>query len=418
MRIGVNNVRVSEAPVIEQLRVLTSSAVDVITEDDLFSKLRRAQERDIPLRVKLGADPSAPDIHLGHTVPLRKLRQFQGFGHEVYFVIGDFTGRIGDPSGKSETRKQLGEEDVRANARTYEKQIFKILLPGLTHVVLNNDWLGPLSFADVIRLAASQTVARVLERDEFAARYREGRPIHVHEFLYPLAQAYDSVFLRADIELGGTDQTYNLVAARDVMRSFGLEAQIAMTLPLLVGTDGTEKMSKSLGNYIGIDDTPDDIYGRTMSIPDRVLLDYLRLTTDMPASTVELIATELAGGQANPRDVKMGLARRLVEMYCGDAAAAAAEEGFRRVFQQRDLPEHMEEIAIDPAELIDGRIRAPRLVTLSGLAMSGSEARRLLRQGGVRLDARCLHQDEDVPIEDGGILQAGRRKFIRIRIGH
>lgn len=416
-RAEVTGVRVSERPVSEQLKVLMSGVVDVITEDDLYAKLKRAQQLDVPLRVKLGADPSAPDIHLGHTVPLRKLRQFQGFGHEVYFVIGDFTGRIGDPSGKSETRRQLGEAEVRANARTYEEQIFKILLPGLTHVVFNNDWLGGLDFAGVIRLAATQTVARMLERDDFSARYREGRAIHVHELMYPLAQAYDSVFLQADVELGGTDQTFNFVATRDVMRSFGLEPQVAMTVPLLVGTDGTDKMSKSLGNYIGINDAPDEIYGRAMSIPDRLLVDYLRLTTDLPEETAEGIARGLASGEMNPRDTKMGLARRLVEMYWGAEAAVAAEEGFRRVFQQREVPEHVAEVILDPAELPGGRIWAARLVVLSGLAPSASEAKRLLRQGGVRLDGRRLLEDEDLHVPDGAILQVGRRRYVRLRSG-
>jgi len=407
--------RVSAAPVSEQMRVLVQGAADVITEGDLLAKLKRAQATDIPLRVKLGADPSAPDIHLGHGVPLRKLRQFQEFGHEVYFVIGDFTGRIGDPSGKSETRRQLGEAEVRANAKTYEDQIFKILLPELTHVVFNNDWLGRLTFADVIRLAASYTVARMLERDEFAARMRDGRPIHVHEFMYPLAQAYDSVHLRADVELGGTDQTFNFVATRDVMRAYDLEPQVALTVPLLVGTDGTEKMSKSLGNYIGINDEPAEIYGRAMSVPDHLLLNYLTLTTGWGPDRVDELAAELAAG-ANPRDIKMMLAHRLVELYHGLPAADGAEMRFRQVFQQGELPEEMPERKIAALVASGERIWPARLLMACADDIpSSSEARRLLRQGAVRLNGVPLAEDCQVAPADGDVLQIGRRRFFRLR---
>jgi len=409
-------VRVSAAPVSEQMRTLLSGAVDVVTEDDLRAKLERAQESDTPLRVKLGLDPSAADIHLGHTVPLRKLRQFQDYGHEVYAVIGDFTGRIGDPSGRSITRPQLSEQEVRANARTYEEQIFKVLLRERTHVVFNNDWLGKLSFADVIRLGSTYTVARMLERDEFAARYAEGRPIYVHEFLYPLAQAYDSVALKADVELGGTDQTFNLVAARDVMRAYGLEAQVAMTLPLLVGTDGVEKMSKSLGNYVGISDPPEEIYGRTMSIQDALIPAYFRLCTDVAISRIEEIEASLAAQSVNPRDLKMELAFRLVEMYHGRDAAEAAEGGFVKVFQRHEIPEETADFTLPPDQLENGHVWAVKLLTVTGLAQSASEARRLLRQGGVRLDGVRLSEEEDVKPEEGSVLQVGRRRFVRLHV--
>jgi len=408
--------RVSAAPVSEQMRVLVQGAADVITEADLLAKLERAQATDVPLRVKLGADPSAPDIHLGHAVPLRKLRQFQEFGHEVYFVIGDFTGRIGDPSGKSETRRQLGEAEVRANAKTYEDQIFKILLPGLTHVVFNNDWLGRLTFADVIRLAASYTVARMLERDEFAARMRDGRPIHVHEFMYPLAQAYDSVHLRADVELGGTDQTFNFVATRDVMRAYDLEPQVALTVPLLVGTDGTDKMSKSLGNYIGINDEPAEIYGRAMSVPDHLLLNYLTLTTGWGPDRVKELADQLTDG-VNPRDIKMMLAHRLVELYHGLPAADGAEARFRQVFQQGALPAEMPERKIAALAAPGARIMSLRLLMdCAGDVLSSSEARRLLRQGGVRLNGVPLAEEGEVMLMDGDVLQIGKRRFFRLRV--
>jgi tyrosyl-tRNA synthetase len=398
------------------MRVLVQGAADVITEADLLAKLERAQATDVPLRVKLGADPSAPDIHLGHAVPLRKLRQFQEFGHEVYFVIGDFTGRIGDPSGKSETRRQLGEAEVRANAKTYEDQIFKILLPGLTHVVFNNDWLGRLTFADVIRLAASYTVARMLERDEFAARMRDGRPIHVHEFMYPLAQAYDSVHLRADVELGGTDQTFNFVATRDVMRAYDLEPQVALTVPLLVGTDGTDKMSKSLGNYIGINDEPAEIYGRAMSVPDHLLLNYLTLTTGWGPDRVKELADQLTDG-VNPRDIKMMLAHRLVELYHGLPAADGAEARFRQVFQQGALPAEMPERKIAALAAPGARIMSLRLLMdCAGDVLSSSEARRLLRQGGVRLNGVPLAEEGEVMLMDGDVLQIGKRRFFRLRV--
>jgi len=407
--------RVSTAPVSEQMRVLTGGAAEVIREEELAAKLRRAQERDEPLRVKLGADPSAPDIHLGHGVPLRKLRQFQDFGHEVYFVIGDFTGRIGDPSGKSETRRQLGEDEVRANGRTYEAQISRILLPELTHVVYNNDWLGSLSFADVIRLAAASTVARMLERDEFAARLAASRPVGVHEFMYPLAQAYDSVHLRADVELGGTDQTFNFVGTRDVMRAYGLEPQVAMTMPLLVGLDGHDKMSKSLGNYIGISDVPEEIYGRAMSVPDHLLRDYLRLTTGWEPERTGALEAELAAGR-NPRDVKMILARRLVELYHGEDAAGRAEEHFRSVFQRRQIPADVPEVVITGTDLEEGRIPPARLLTLAGLVPSASEARRMLQQGAVRLDGETVGGDTDLAPADGAVLQVGKRRFVRLRL--
>lgn len=408
--------RVSAEPVSVQMKTLLSGAVDVVTEEDLQAKLRRAQERDIPLRVKLGLDPSAPDIHLGHTVPLRKLRQFQDYGHEVYAVIGDFTGRIGDPSGKSATRPQLTEDEVRANARTYEQQIFKVLRPERTHLVFNNDWLGKLAFSDVIRLAATYTVARMLERDEFAARYADGRPIYVHEFMYPLAQAYDSVALRADVELGGTDQTFNLIAARDVMRAYGLEAQVAMTLPLLVGTDGVEKMSKSLGNYVGIDDPPDEVYGRTMSIQDDLIAEYFRLCADVSLDRLNEIERSLAGQTVNPRDLKMELAFRLVEMYHGREAAEAAQAGFVEVFQRHGVPEDTSEYVIPRDQLDDGRIWAVKLLVLAGLAPSTSEARRLLRQGGVRLDGTRVSENQDLEPQEGAVLQVGRRRFVRLRL--
>jgi len=405
--------KVARVPVEEQFRSLTSGAAEVITRADFAAKLKRAFELDRPLRVKLGADPSAPDIHIGHAVPLRKLRQFQEYGHEVYFVIGDFTGRIGDPSGKARARPQLTEADVRANARTYEAQVFKILLPHLTHVVFNNDWLSRLGFSDVVKLASGYTVARMLERDDFSQRFRDGRPVHVHEFLYPLAQAYDSVHLAADVELGGTDQTFNLVAARDVMRHYGLEPQVAMIMPLLVGIDGKDKMSKSLGNYISVVDAPDEAYGRAMSVPDALLPQYLRLVTAWQNEEIDCLLASLAAGR-NPRDVKMLLAKRLVELYHGAEEADRAESNFRRVFGQGLAPAEMPMLELSESELESGRIWIVRLLVRAGLTATSSEARRLLRQGAVRADGRLLSEYDDVAVPDELVLQVGRRRFVRV----
>lgn len=405
--------RVARVPVEQQFNTLISGTAQIITRADFAAKLKRAFELDRPLRVKLGADPSAPDIHIGHAVPLRKLRQFQDYGHEVYFVIGDFTGRIGDPSGKADARPQLTAAEVRANATTYETQIFKILLPHLTHVVFNNDWLSRLGFLDVVKLASSYTVARLLERDDFSRRFREGRPIHVHEFLYPLAQAYDSVHLEADVELGGTDQTFNFVASRDVMRHYGLEPQVAMTMPLLVGIDGQDKMSKSLGNYIAVADAPGEVYGRAMSAPDALLPQYLRLTTAWRNEEIDCLLASLAAGQ-NPRDVKMLLAKRLVELYHGAEAAERAESSFRRVFGQGLAPAEMPELELLESELEAGRIWVVRLLVRAGLAATSSEARRLLRQGAVRADGRLLTEQDEVAVPAELVLQVGRRRFVRV----
>jgi len=408
----------ADASLEEEFQELARGATQIITEADFKAKLARARREGRPLRVKFGADPSAPDIHLGHTVCLRKLRQFQEFGHEVFFVIGDFTGRIGDPSGKSETRPQLTEEEVKKNALTYEQQIFRVLDPARTRVVFNNDWLGELTFAEVIELASKYTVARMLERDDFTQRWREGRPIALHEFLYTLAQAYDSVALRADVELGGNDQTFNFVATRDIMGRYGLEPQVVMTMPLLEGTDGVEKMSKSLGNYIGISESPREIYGKAMSIPDELMVRYFELVTDLPLAEVRAVRRGLSSGSLHPRDAKMKLAHTLVRMYHGEAAADKAQDEFVAVFRRGEMPEEIMPVPVAVSDLSPtGTMWIARLLVTLGLASSTSDGRRLVVQGGVRVgDSRVTDPAADVAVTDGMVVRVGKRRVARVKL--
>jgi len=344
-------------------------------------------------------------------VVLHKLRQFQQLGHRVIIIIGDFTGRIGDPTGKSETRRQLSEEEVLANAETYKEQIFKILDPAKTEIAFNSTWLKKLTFAEVIELAAKITVARMLERDDFAKRYREGRPISVHEFFYPLMQGYDSVVLQADVELGGTDQKFNLLMGRHLQREYGQEPQVALMMPILVGLDGVQKMSKSLGNYIGINEPPGEMYGKIMSLPDELMLPYFELVTPLSLEEVEAVRRGLASGEVHPRDAKMYLAREIVKFYHGREAAYEAEAEFRRVFQERDIPSDMPEVLVT-----EESVWLPRLLVRAGLASSTSEARRLIVQGAVKVGGtRITDPEAEVAISPGMILQAGKRKFVRLR---
>lgn len=396
-----------------QLKIIRRGVAEIIPEEDLKDKLERSLAEGKPLRVKLGLDPTAPDIHLGHTVVLQKLRQFQELGHQVIIIIGDFTGRIGDPTGKSETRRQLSEAEVLANAETYKEQIFKILDPARTEVTFNSRWLANLTFTDVIQLAAKITVARMLEREDFARRYQENRPISVHEFFYPLMQGYDSVALAADVELGGTDQKFNLLMGRHLQREYGQEPQVAVMMPILPGLDGVQKMSKSLGNYIGINEPPQEMYGKTMSLPDELMLTYFELVTTVSLEELESIRKGLADGTLHPRDVKMRLAREIVGLYHGEAAALEAEEEFRKVFQLGDLPQDIPEVTIKETQ-----IWLPRLMVQAGLAPSTSEARRLIRQGAVKMDGQRLDDpDAELVVKDGTVLKAGKRKFVRLRCG-
>jgi tyrosyl-tRNA synthetase len=394
-----------------QLGILTSGTVDVISQEELLRKLRR---RGRPLRVKLGMDPTAPDLHLGHTVVLHKLRQFQELGHEIIFLIGDFTGMIGDPSGRSETRKPLTAEEVARNAETYKRQIFKILDPARTQVEFNSKWLRPLTGQDLIDLASRYTVARMLERDDFQKRYREGLPISIHEFLYPLIQGYDSVVLRADVELGGTDQKFNLLVGRELQRDFGQEPQVIMTVPILEGTDGVQKMSKSLGNSIGIEEPAKEIYGKVMSIPDSLLLRYYDLVTPLAAEEIDRIREGITSGSIHPRDAKANLAAVL--------AARGAAAAFDRLFRDKAVPEEVEVAEIPLEGLRSSKTGSiipslPIILTASGLTPSNSEARRLIRQGAVEVDGkRVTDVDYELATDREHLIRVGKRRFRKVRL--
>ena len=395
----------------EQVRQIKHGVADLINEQDLVKKIEKSIKENKPLVVKLGLDPTAPDIHLGHTVPLRKLRLFQEFGHQVVIVIGGFTARIGDPTGKSVTRPPLTKEEVLKNAETYKTQIFKVLDPEKTIVRDNSEWLESMNFADVLRLASSYTVARMMERDDFSKRFKEGRPIGVHEFMYPLMQGHDSVALHADVEFGGTDQTFNLLMGRHLQELEGQEPQVVITMPLLEGLDGIQKMSKSLGNYIGIDEEPKEMYGKAMSIPDELMMRYFMLVTDMPIEEQEDMAKRLESGELHPRDAKMQLARTIVRLYHGEEAALEAEEEFKRVFQQRAMPTDIPEYAMDaPTE----PIFVPQFCTDAGLTASNGEARRSIKAGAFKVNGE-KYTEENLKLEDGMIVQVGKRKFVKIK---
>ena len=402
-------------PIEEQLKLIKRGVVDLISEEELVEKLKKIEKEGGYLKVKEGFDPSAPDLHLGHTVSLRKLRQFQDLGHRVQFVIGDFTGMIGDPTGKSQTRKQLTEEEVKENAKTYARQVFKILDPEKTDVVFNSKWLSPLTFKDVIILTAKFTVARIFERDDFQKRYKEGRPIGLHEFLYPIMQAYDSVALKSDVELGGTDQKFNLLVGRDLQREFGIEPQIVITLPLLEGLDGVDKMSKSLGNYVGIDEPPNTMFGKIMSLPDHLMVKYFELLTDIPIDELKKIEEGLKNDTLHPLDIKKRLAREIVKIYHSEDAAWSAKKEFEAVFSKKELPTEMKDIIIDKSLLKDGKIWIIRLLEASGFIKSRQEARRLIEQGGVRLDNEKIKDSKlDIEVKTGMILRVGKLNFGRI----
>jgi len=400
----------------QQMEIIKRGVVEIVPEEELVTKLERAVKTGEPLHIKLGLDPTAPDIHLGHTVVLQKIRQFQELGHRTTIILGDFTARIGDPTGKSETRKQLTEEQVLENAKTYERQIFKVLDPTKTTLTFNSKWLSPLNFAQVIELAAKYTVARMLERDDFAKRFKEGLPISVHEFFYPLMQGFDSVALQADVELGGTDQKFNLLMGRTLQREYGQEPQVALMMPIIEGTDGVQKMSKSLGNYIGIDEKAGEMYGKTMSIPDQLMLRYYELLTPVPLDEVRRIAEGMKTGALHPRDVKMRLAREIVSFYHDREAAVQAEEEFKRVFQQHDLPGDMPVFTIPADMLEDGMVWLPKLMQQAGLCASTSEARRLISQGAVKVDGeRFDDAEQKLTPKPGMVIKAGKRKFLQIK---
>ena len=399
----------------EQFEYLKKGCVDIIQEDELKAKLSRSIKEKKPLRVKTGFDPTAPDIHVGHTVLIRKMKHFQDMGHDVIFLIGDFTGLIGDPSGQSVTRPPMTREQIKKNAETYKTQIFKILDPEKTIIDFNSRWLGKLTSFDIINLMAKYTVARILERDDFSKRLKNGQPVSSHELLYPLMQAYDSVALEGDVELGGTDQKFNLLVGRDIQREYNQEPQIVMTMPLLEGTDGVEKMSKSLNNYIGITESPNEIFGKIMSISDPLMFRYYELLTDISASQVSQWKQDIQDNTINPRDLKTKLAEKIVHDFWSEDDAKKAAQEFDRIFKQKEQPENMQEI-----ELKNSAIPLIDLLIEQNILPSRGEAKRLIRQGGLYLDGQRMEdigQILDIGTKDQIILKVGKRKFFKLIAG-
>jgi tyrosyl-tRNA synthetase len=395
-----------------QLEILARSCVDLHSQEELLEKLKEGR----PLRIKYGADPSAPDLHLGHSVPLSRLRQFQDLGHTVVFIIGDFTGMIGDPSGKSKTRPMLTREQVEVNAKTYADQLGKILDVDKCEVHYNSEWFSEMTTAEFLALASHYTVARMLERDDFALRMRDEVPISMLELMYPLVQAYDSVAIDSDIEIGGTDQLFNFLVARDIMRAYGKTPQCVMTWPLLVGLDGHAKMSKSLGNYVGITDEPNDMFGKLMSIPDETMPQYFQLLLGKTEPEVQQMREDMASGAVNPRNLKAELGRAIVSLYYDDTAAQAASDEFDRVFAAKQVPTDMAQVDVSK-ELQDGRMWIVQAAVVTGLAPTKGEARRLVRQGGVRLNDTVISDEmAQVEIHDGDVLNIGKRRFAQLRV--
>jgi len=395
--------------------VIRRGVAEIIPEEELVQKIEKSLKTQKPLKVKLGCDPSRPDLHLGHSVVLRKLRQFQDLGHQAILIVGDFTGMIGDPSGRSKTRPPLSLEETRKNGQSYFEQATKILSTKKIQMLYNSEWLGRMSFADVIALASKYTVARMLERDDFEKRYKSGEPISIHELLYPLAQAMDSVATEADVELGGTDQKFNLLVGRDIQREYQMEPQVAITLPILVGTDGVEKMSKSLDNYIGINESPREIYGKTLSIPDTLIYDYFLLTTNVSPAELQEIKAALEDGRTNPRDLKRRLARELVTLYHSAEDARMAQEEFDRIFVKKDLPN---EIPKTTVQTENGSIGIIDLLTSAKLVSSRGEARRMIEQGAVSINGVRVPDDKAmVAVRGEVVVKVGKRKFMRIKRG-
>ncbi len=394
----------------EQLEFLKKGTIDVIREADLKAKLERSAKTGKPLRVKLGLDPTAPDIHLGHTVVIRKLKAFQDLGHTVIFLIGDFTGTIGDPSGKNVTRPPLSREEIDANAETYKRQMFKLLDPEKTELRFNGEWMDKFTAADFVKLCAKTTVKQILERDDFTKRMADEKPISLHELLYPLVQGYDSVALNADVELGGTDQKFNLLMGRNLQREFDQEPQVIITTPLLEGLDGVQKMSKSLGNYIGIEEPPNEMFGKVMSISDELMWKYYELLTDLTVSEISNLRSQMAAGE-NPRNLKVNLAKLIITDFHSADAATAAEEDFVKRFVQKQIPDEIEE-----KQIAAGTYPLAQLLADTGLAASKGEARRLVEQGGVKVNnEKATAANTDITIgADGVLFQVGKRKFMKI----
>ncbi len=399
------------ADVTQSLEVIRRGADEILLERDLRRKLAKGR----PLRVKAGFDPTAPDLHLGHTVLLNKLRQFQELGHETIFLIGDFTGMIGDPTGKSVTRKPLSRDEIIENARTYEAQIYKVLEPEKTLIMFNSSWMNDMHAADLIQLAARHTVARMLERDDFSKRYASGQSIAIHEFLYPLIQGYDSVAMKADVELGGTDQKFNLLVGRQLQEAYGQEPQVVLTMPILEGLDGIQKMSKSLNNYIGIDEDPKEMFGKIMSVSDELMWRYFELLSlTKPMDELERMRGQAERGEANPKDFKVELAMEMVERFHGSQAAVRAKNDFDRRHKQREMPDEMSELKVGSR---DGTLPIANLLKEAGLASSTSEAMRLIKQGAVRIDgARVEDRQLQIPAGATHVFQVGKRRFARVSV--
>jgi tyrosyl-tRNA synthetase len=393
----------------EQIRIISKGVDEIIGIEDLKNKLEKSQKENKPMVVKLGLDPSAPDIHLGHTVVLRKMKQLQDLGHKVIIIIGDFTGKIGDPTGKSKARKALSTEQVLENAKTYEEQILKVLDKEKTEIVFNSKWLSKLSFEEAISLAATTTVARMLEREDFKKRYESQTSISLHEFFYPLMQGFDSVEIKADIELGGTDQRFNVLMGRSLQKEFNQEPQVTIFMPLLEGLDGKDKMSKSLGNYIGIDEQANIMYEKAMTIPDELIIKYFELVTDIHPDIVDKIKLDLEENRVNPRDIKMNLAKEIVKLYHEEEKAIEAENRFKEVFQKGQIPNDIKTVEVLKSEfdLIDELVK-------NKLVSSKSEVRRLITQGGVKVNNEKLDDIKNVNINDTMIVQVGKKKFIKI----
>ncbi len=396
----------------QQMEILMRGVADIVSEEELRSKLEKSVKTGRPLRVKLGIDPTGKDLTLGHTIPLRKMKQFMELGHHCILIIGDYTATIGDPTGRNEARPQLTQEQTRENARRYLDQAARVLDVSKLEVRYNSEWLAPMTFADVIRLASQQTVARMLEREDFKKRYEEGRAIYIHEFFYPLMQGYDSVAIKADVELGATEQKFNLLAGRDLQRNAGQEPQVCLMNPVVEGIDGTEKMSKSLGNYIGLDHSPDEMFGRTMSIPDKLIIPYLTHFTNVPPEEIHRLEEAMAQGE-NPMNVKRRLGREIIVTYgYSEEEARRAEEKWIAQFSKGQLPEDIPEVAVPAAELPIG---AARVLVVTGLASSSSEARRLIQQGGFSVDGeRITDPRAELSLKGGEVLKAGKRKYGRV----
>lgn len=396
----------------KELELIERGAVEIISREELAKKMELSALNGKPLRVKTGFDPTAPDLHLGHTVLIQKMKHFQDLGHDVIFLIGDFTGMIGDPSGKSETRKVLTKEEVRKNAETYKDQIFKILDPEKTQIVFNSDWLEKLSGTEMIELSARYTVARMLERDDFQKRYSSQQPISLHEFLYPLIQGYDSVVLKADVELGGNDQKFNLLVGRDLQKSHGMEPQVIITMPLLEGTDGIQKMSKSFDNYIGINEPAGEIFGKLMSISDKLMLRYYELLSDIPTEELSQLETSMRSGDLNPKDVKIKLAKEIVTRFYSCEEAEAEEAKFNNIFKKKELPEDMPLVKI---QWETENKWVVRVIQEAGLTKGSAETRRLIQQGAVTVnDKKVENESMELPKNDSYIIKVGKRRFAKI----